>query len=173
MKVSSVRGAFVFVFALALLTSTASRADAPLPAPAGEIILTVSGKITRTNGDNSAKFDRAMLEALGQSDLAVTTPWTDGVQQFRGVLGNLVLDAVGAEGDMITAQAINDYQIKIPVSDLRNFPVLFALQQNGKYMRVRDKGPIWIVYPRQTYPELDTDLITDRWVWQLKALIIE
>lgn len=158
---------------MAISVSTAARADANLPSPEGQVILTVSGKIRHTNDGDSARFDRAMLESLGQSDLAVTTPWTDGTQQFRGVLGRLVLDAVGAEGTLITAYAVNDYQISIPVSDLRNYPVLFALQQNGRYMRVRDKGPIWVVYPRETYPELDTDLITDRWIWQLKALVIE
>ena len=156
-----------------MLASALVHADASMPLPEGKVILTVSGKITRTNDGDSAKFDRAMLESLGQSELAVTTPWTDGTQQFRGVLGRLILDAVGAEGTTITAYAINDYQISIPVSDLRNYPVLFALQQNGRYMRVRDKGPIWVVYPRETYPELDTDLITDRWIWQLKALVIE
>ncbi|MDH3537939.1 MAG: oxidoreductase, partial [Gammaproteobacteria bacterium] len=67
----------------------------------------------------------------------------------------------------------NDYQVSIPISDLRNYPVLFALKQNGSYMRVRGKGPIWIIYPRETYPELDTDQITDRWVWQLSKIVIK
>ena len=173
MKLSIVRGSAVACCLLAMLVSAVVRADGELPSPEGKVILTVSGSIKHTNDGDSAKFDRAMLESLGQSELAVTTPWTDGTQQFKGVLGRLVLEAVGAEGNTITAFAINDYQISIPVSDLRNYPVLFALQQNGRYMRVRDKGPIWIVYPRETYPELDTDLITDRWIWQLKALVIE
>ncbi len=173
MKRSIVRGAAVCGCLLALLLSAVAWADAALPSPEGRVILTVSGKIAHTNDGDSAKFDRAMLESLGQSELAVTTPWTDGTQQFKGVLGRLILDAVGADGTTITAYAVNDYQITIPVSDLRDYPVLFALQQNGRYMRVRDKGPIWVVYPRETYPELDTDLITDRWIWQLKALVIE
>ena len=163
----------VGIFLCCLLALPVVQAATPLQAPEGKVVLTVSGKIRHTNDGDSAKFDRAMLESLGQSELAVTTPWTDGTQQFKGVLGSRILDAVGADGNMITAYAINDYHISIPVSDLRDYPVLFALQHNGNYMRVRDKGPIWIIYPRQTHPELDTDLITDRWVWQLKALVIE
>ena len=114
-----------------------------------------------------------MLEALGVSELSLSTPWTDGRQTFDGVLGEKVLDAVGASGTTIVARAINDYQVEIPLSDLRRYPVLFALKHNGNYMRVRNKGPIWIIYPRETYPELDTDLITDRWVWQLSEIIIQ
>lgn len=146
---------------------------AGLQAPAGRVILTVSGNITHTNDGDRAVFDRDMLEALGGAELAVTTPWTDGRQVFQGVLGKRILETVGARGERMLARAINDYQVEIPLSDLRDYPVLFALKQNGKYMRVRGKGPIWIVYPRETYPELDTDVITDRWVWQLKEIIIE
>ncbi|MDH3221935.1 MAG: oxidoreductase [Gammaproteobacteria bacterium] len=144
-----------------------------LQAPTGRVILTVSGKITNTNAGDRAEFDRDMLEALGDSELALETPWTDGRQVFNGVLGSKLLDVVGASGNTIAARAINDYQVSIPISDLRNYPVLFALKQNGKYMRVREKGPIWIIYPRETYPELDTDQITDRWVWQLSEIVIK
>lgn len=146
---------------------------AALEKPVGKIILTVSGNITNTNAGDKAVFDRDMLEALGSAELSVNTPWTDGRQVFIGVPGKRVLDAVGARGEKMLAKAINDYQVEIPLSDLRNYPVLFALKQNGKYMRVRGKGPIWIIYPRETYPELDTDEITDRWVWQLEEIVIQ
>jgi hypothetical protein len=114
-----------------------------------------------------------MLEMLGVFELALETQWTDGRQVFNGVLGSKILDAVGAQGEVIAARAINDYEVKIPVSDLRRYPVLFALKQNGRYMRVRDKGPIWIIYPWDTFPELDTEEITNRSIWQLSEIIIE
>ncbi len=164
---------------LLLAAITSCNAIAPawsadtLASPAGPVILTVSGMIKKSNQGDSAVFDREMLEKLGMSELQVTTPWTEGSQTFEGVLASKVLDAVGASGSMILARAINDYQVKIPASDFRRYPVLLALKHNGRYMRVRDKGPIWIVYPRETFPELDTDLVTDRWVWQLSDLIIQ
>ena len=145
-----------------------------LEPPAGKVILTVSGNIANTNAGDQATFDRAMLEAFGLSELALkTTPWTDGEQVFNGVLASKVLDAVGASGSVIVARALNDYQIKIPLSDFTEYPVLFALKQNGRYMRVRDKGPIWIVYPKTSFPELDTEEINDRWIWQLSHISIE
>ena len=161
----------LLIAALPLLPGASLAAE--LAAPTGKVLLTVSGRITNTNSGGKAVFDREMLEALGVSELAQETPWTDGRQVFNGVLGHKILDAVGAEGEMIVAKAINDYHVNIPISDLRNYPVLFALKQNGSYMRVRGKGPIWIIYPRETYPELDTDQITDRWVWQLTEIVIQ
>jgi hypothetical protein len=43
---------------------------------------------------------------------------------------------------------------------------------DGERLLPRDKGPIWIVYPRDDFPEL-TDIRYDyRWVWQLTRLEI-
>ena len=43
---------------------------------------------------------------------------------------------------------------------------------DGEELRVRDKGPLWIVYPRDDFPELDNRLIRSRWVWQVKELMV-
>ncbi|MFM8989314.1 MAG: oxidoreductase, partial [Alphaproteobacteria bacterium] len=48
----------------------------PRPAPAGTPILEISGRISVTNGDARARFDLAMLEALGVSRTRTTTAWT-------------------------------------------------------------------------------------------------
>ncbi len=144
-----------------------------LSAPTGKVILTVSGDIANTNSGDTARFDRAMLEALGVSELTVETAWTDGRPTFSGVLASKVLDAVGAGGETVVARAINDYQVEIPAAELRKYPVLLAMKQDGKYMRVRDKGPIWIIYPRESYTELDTEEYKDRWIWQLNSIHIK
>ena len=156
---------------LLILASAVGAGD--LGRPAGKVILTVSGDIEHTNAGDRAEFDRTMLEALGLSELTVATAWTEGRPTFSGVLGSRILDAVGARGDELVARAINDYQIRIPVSDLRRYPILFALKQDGRYMRVRDKGPIWVIYPRETYPELDTEETKQKWIWQLSSIHIQ
>lgn len=174
-KIFANRGAagFLLVILAGLLLATQALSAEPLAAPEGSVILKAAGKISRTNVGKSAHFDRAMLEAMGVSELSLETPWTDGRQTFSGVLASKVLDAIGAKGDIMIARAINDYEVRIPVSDLRRYPVIFALKQNGEYMRVRGKGPIWIIYPVEQFPELDTSVITDRWVWQLSEIDFE
>lgn len=49
-----------------------------LPSPAGEILLTVTGRIAHTNDGDRAVFDRAMLEALGPVTFTTTTPGPKG-----------------------------------------------------------------------------------------------
>ncbi len=155
-----------------VLLPVASYAD-PLVAPTGKVILTVSGNIANTNVGDHAEFDREMLEAIGMTVVTQTTPWTDGEQNFSGVLGSQILDAVGARGETIIARAVNDYQVEIPVSDLRKYPVLFALKQGGRYMRLRDKGPIWIIYPHEAFPELANAETREKWIWQLSTMVIQ
>ena len=144
-----------------------------LPAPSGEVILTVRGAIDRKNSPDAALFDRAMLEALGLQTLRTSSPWTDGVVAFLGVPARAVLEAVGARGDKVIASALNDYKAEIPISDFKDYPVLFALKMDGRELTVRDRGPIWIVYPRDDHAELQNERVNSRWVWQLNGLTVE
>jgi hypothetical protein len=41
---------------------------------------------------------------------------------------------------------------------------------NGQYLHVKDKGPLWTVYPRDQFPELRNSMTDKKWVWQLKEL---
>ncbi len=161
------------ILGLSLMVFAGTGGAGDLGRPAGKVILTISGDIEHTNAGDRAEFDRTMLEALGMTELTVETAWTDGRPTFSGVLGSRILDAVGARGDEIVARAINDYQVTIPVSDLRRYPILFALKQDGRYMRVRDKGPIWVIYPRESHPELDNEETKQKWIWQLSSIHIQ
>lgn len=162
----------LIAFGLAALPVTAHAAD-PLPAPEGPVILTVSGSIAVTNSPEGAAFDRKMLEEIGLTELSTSTPWTDGVQVFNGILGRTLLERVGAEGSVVMASALNDYTVEVPMDDFRNYDVLLALDMNGAEMQVSDKGPVWIVYPRDQVPALQDRKLHERWVWQLKALQVQ
>jgi len=137
------------------------------------VILLVTGNIGVTNTDGGAAFDRQMLYDLGLTEVETSTPWTDGVPSFTGVLARTVLERVAAEGATVKASALNDYTVSIPMEDFQNHDVLLATEMNGQEMQVSDKGPIWIVYPRDDVPELQDRRLHDRWVWQLKAMHVE
>ena len=143
-----------------------------LEAPKGPVILMLDGAVSNTNQGEAAVFDQDMLEALGVQTLETTTSWTDGVVTFDGVLAADVLDRVGATGTRIEAVALNDYRVELEMSEMRKYPVLLALRMNGEAMPRRDKGPLWIVYPRDDYDELQDEAHNYKWVWQLKHLHI-
>jgi hypothetical protein len=158
---------------LAALAWPAGHAAEPLAKPSGPVILTVTGAISQTNAPGRAEFDQKMLEALGFDRLTTSNDWTDGKPVFEGVLGRKLLDAVGAHGKTLSAIALNDYVVDIPADDFTAYPVLLAMRMNGQALTPRDKGPIWIVYPRDDYPALRDPKINDRWIWQLKAIDVK
>jgi hypothetical protein len=83
-----------------------------------------------------------------------------------------VMEAVEAHGETVTALALNDYATEIPIGDFARFGVLLALKRNGAYMPVRDKGPLFIVYPFDSNSELKNRRYYTRSAWQLAQLVV-
>lgn len=153
---------------LTLLAAGASGAARAQGTPQGPVVLTVSGKLNNPAGD--ARFDMAMLEALPQHSFTTRTPWYPQARKFTGPLLRAVLSQAGARGEQVRAIALNDYRIDIPMADLLHFDVLLARLLDDQPMAVRDKGPLFIVYPFEERPELRTTVYYSRCAWQLKAL---
>lgn len=163
----------LLLLALATLPlSTAALADS-LPAPTGDVVLEVTGKIANTNKDGAAVFDMAMLAALPQRTTITTSPWYDGKQTFAGPLGWALLNQIGATGTMLKVTALNDYVSEIPVGDFKDYKVILATSLNGEPMSVRDKGPIFIIYPFDEEPSLNNETYYGRSAWQVKSIEVE
>lgn len=167
----TIRTLLAALFAVAI--GSAELGAASLAAPQGNQILEVSGSIAVKNSGDSAKFDLAMLEKIGVAKVKTSTAWTEGEPQFEGVLVRDLLKALGATGNTVTAVAINDYKVEIPVADFNKYGVILAYRQDGKELRIRDKGPLWIIYPQDEHPELKTKQTQAKWIWQLKELRVK
>jgi hypothetical protein len=144
-----------------------------LEAPKGKVVLTVSGKLAHPNQGADAMFSMGMLEKLPQQSFTTNTPWYPKPVTFTGPLLRDVLAAAGAKGTRIAARALDDYKTVIPMSDAQNFGVILARKIDGKILSVRDKGPLFIVYPYDSKPELKAQVFLDRSAWQLKSLTID
>lgn len=144
-----------------------------LDAPTGKVVLTISGKISNTNSPAGADFDMAMLEKLAQHDTTTRTPWYAQPVKFTGPLLRDVLAAAGAQGSQITAVALNDYKTDIPMADSVKYDMLIARLLDDKPMPVREKGPLFIIYPFDSKNELRTELYHGRSAWQLRSLQIK
>ena len=150
-----------------------AQAAATLPSPAGRVILTIEGNIGTTNAQGKAVFDRDMLELLSQKTIRTHTPWFEGARSFEGPLGTALLEAVGAKGTRLVITALNDYSVVVPVEDVHKHGVVFALKLDGEYLRVRDKGPLFLIYPFDDNPALRNELIQSRSIWQIKSIRVE
>lgn len=152
--------------ARAIIAGLLAAAFFALPAGAGQVVLTITGAVD----DPPVGFTRRELAALPQHELRTSTTVTDGTRLFEGFLMRDLLARVGADGESVLALALNDYRIEIPMEDFERFDVIGALAMDGVPLTARDKGPIWIVYPRDDHRELQDIRYDTRWVWQLRAL---
>jgi len=160
------RRRIVLAAPLAGLTSHA----AALEAPAAVVVLTVRGALVQAGRDGKADFDMAMLERLPQRSITTETPWHSGARTFQGPLLREVLAAAGARGQTARLVALNDYSVDMPLDDARRYDVIVARQLDGKPMSVREKGPLFVMYPFDSQPQLRNAIYFSRCVWQLRSI---
>lgn len=144
-----------------------------LDAPKDKVLLTISGKVGAPNQGDKALFDLAMLKALPQHTFTTQTPWEKAPIKFSGPLLRDVLSAAGAKGNNIKAVALNDYKINLPAADSQKYDIIVAHLMDEKPISVRTKGPLFIIYPFDSAPELRSSTYYERAIWQLKALEVE
>ncbi len=134
-----------------------------------DVMLQVTGHIA----GGVAALTRDALHALPSVTIETSTVVTDGVHSFTGFLMRDLLDHLGAEGDRVTAIALNDYAVDIPIADFYDYDVIVAYDMGGEALTRDDKGPLWIVYPRDDHDALQDIRFDYRWVWQLYRLDVQ
>ncbi|MCV2357896.1 hypothetical protein LNV08_02800 [Paucibacter sp. TC2R-5] len=137
--------------------------------PSGSVVLTISG----AGVPREAQFDMAMLAALPQHSFTTRTPWYPSARKFTGPLLRDVLGAAAAQGKEIEAIAINDYKVNIPIEDAQQRNLIVARLLDDKPMSLRDKGPLFIIYPFDSDESLRNSVYYSRAAWQLKALRVK
>lgn len=144
--------------------TTIALAILPTVCAAGETLLTFS------HAGEVSEFDMEALVELGPVDVTTTTIWTEGEQTFTGVPLSTFLTGAGVTEGTLKATAINDYAVEIPIEDAVESGPIIAYLSNGNPMSVREKGPLWIVYPYDSDPKYQTEVIYSRSIWQLDRL---
>lgn len=160
----------VTAFLVSVIIATTSAGAKEFGPPKGPVILTVTGAIARTNTGDSMQFDLAMLEAMDSTEIETTTIWTEGLHSFKGVSLVEIIDVLGVTSGTLLAEAVNDYAVEIPVTDaVTNGPII-AYQMDGETMTLRNKGPLWLVYPYDQKLEYKSEVIYTRSIWHLDRI---
>lgn len=132
-------------------------------------ILQVTGRIA----GEAAALGRADVRMLPQVQLETKTVVTDGTHRFTGFLMRDLMERLQADGDRVTAIALNDYAVDIPMADFYDYDVIVAYSMDDTPLGRDDKGPLWIVYPRDDHQALQDIRYDYRWVWQLYRLDVQ
>lgn len=135
-------------------------------------------RITDQSGSTVILSEGELLN-LPRATIETQTAWTTGVHHFEGIALTDILKKAGIDASTYNASALlrltawNDYIVDIPLRDAVDYKTLIAAFMDGKRLTIKDKGPYWLVYPRDSYPDLQDSRFDHRWSWQLKELTVQ
>ncbi len=135
-------------------------------AAAESVVLTLQ----HSKNDQVITFTDEQLMALPQTQFETETIWTEGVVEFSGpTLKALIEYADIAPGD-VELYAINDYNIVLPYEKIEDGAPVIANRINGAPFSVREKGPLWVVFPYDDLARYSNEEYFALSVWQLNRL---
>lgn len=138
------------------------------------IVLTVSWADSRTT---PVKFALKDLEKLERKDYLTAIPPSLGVSgrhDWQGIPVSAVLEAAKAQHySRLRVTALDGYEVYIPVSDLTSFNPILAYRKDSQYIGILDKGPLFLIYPFDSSPKLQTMEYINRTIWQVSAIVLK
>ncbi len=125
------------------------------------------------DGSTSHTFSDADLMALPQIEFTTTTIWTDGAIKFSGPSLASVLASVGAFGGPVSMVAVNNYKVEMPRDRIQPDAPIIANRMNGSPFSIRNKGPLWVVFPFDSDHRYQSEQVYSFSIWQLTKLQVE
>lgn len=142
----------------------------PTAAGNGPVILTVSAG---AGGNQTVQFSLEDLQALESRSYRVQHDWSNTPHTYHGPLLSAVLRKAGIEGGTYRLTALNEYFIDLEAPFVDRYQPILAWQEDGRKMRVRNKGPLWLMTPLHMYPELSEPKNVSRLIWQLSDIKVQ
>ncbi len=141
-----------------------------LPPLTGPVLLTVTGLDPADYPDGKMAFDLAMLQTLGTREITTSSIWTDGTHVYTGVMVKSLATYLKSGAHTLRFRALNDYAVDIPAAETSDLAPMLAYQADHTVMSVRDKGPLWVIYPFDAGAEFRTDTAFSRSIWQVSEI---
>ena len=105
-----------------------------------------------------------MLEGLGLHEVEIEFEGWPAPQVLQGPWLRDVLAAVGVEAGTVTALALDGFAVELTPDDIDAHDWLVAIKRNGAYLRLGQRGPVWIVYGSKDGAPLTAEEEA-RWPW--------
>jgi hypothetical protein len=131
----------------------------------------------------TAKNRPVQLSLSQLQALATTSVWTrephntsdpKAIHHFRGVAASRLLDEVGVAPNVteVTFIARDAFRATVSLSDLRQYPIVIALERNGKKIPRSDGGPLYLVFPYSKFPQLQQKYPDRFWAFYITDIVV-
>ncbi|MCF7453866.1 MULTISPECIES: oxidoreductase [Vibrio] len=111
------------------------------------------------------------IQSLPTTSYTTTLPWIPASSEFLGVkLSTLLTHVYGKVPEQVDVSSLNDYHSTLSRQDILRYQPILAYQQDQHYIKVRNKGPFWVIYSLSLYPELNHNKYHAQMVWQVNEM---
>ena len=142
-----------------------------------EVLLRIKGNIKKFNSKDGQSYELTEkdLLALKSYEVKATTPFAP-TSIFRGprISDILKKSGINPEATTVIAKSFDGYAVKLPVTDFTTYEPVASLYRAGLRLTLETKGPVWIMYPIDQYPDkLSGPLTESKVVWALKEIEVQ
>ena len=111
------------------------------------------------------------IENLGMVEENVYNPYEKRVDLYGGVPFKTFVEKYAAKNvKSVTLMAIDDYAVVIPKSEWNSKRIILSTRMNKKYIAVRSKGPLRIVFPDYDIKKKEYETNLSHWIWMIKKI---
>lgn len=159
---------FVYFLLLCAFTVLAQAASAENDAVSSQNVL-LDVKVTDNPAvdGRSVAFDRPKLDALPQHEFKTSTTWTVGQRAFSGPSLHDILTTAGVSGGTIHLVAANGYAVNMAWEEIEKTVPIIASKIDGAPFSLREKGPLWVIFPYDQDARYRTEAIYALSIWQI------
>lgn len=116
---------------------------------------------------------QTLMSQFPISSFTTQLPWFEETKAFSGVKVSELLKYYKLDSALaVSFIALNDYAASSTVKDILTYDPIIAYQMDGKYMKIRNKGPFWLVFDLDSNPEINNPTYYSQMVWQIDEIVI-
>ncbi|NVD08864.1 hypothetical protein FCU94_18610 [Vibrio sp. JPW-9-11-11] len=116
---------------------------------------------------------QSIVEQFSATEFTTQLPWFDRSHHFSGFKVSELLDYLDIDNvSAVSFIALNDYGATTIIEDVQRYQPIVAYQMDHKNIRVRHKGPYWLVFNLDRYPSIDNATYHSQMVWQIDEILI-
>ena len=145
--------------------SLVSLGTGPVQAGDTRLIVDAHGDPSKTRA-----FADADLMALPQIEFSTSTIWTNSKVSYSGPSLAAVLEVSGAPDGALRMTAVNDYKVDMPRAQVEPNAPIIANRINGAPFSIREKGPLWLMFPFDSDERFQTEEVYSFSIWQLTGI---
>lgn len=133
---------------------------------------TTKVKLLGNTNTNTPKYVTAeqLSKEFSIQKFHLYNPWEKQTDTYEGILFTELVKKYGNKTKELKFIALDDYTITFAKELYENERILLAFKVNGKYLSIKEKGPMRVVFVDYDPNQKKYELNLEKWLWMIKKI---